>query len=68
MKMPKVITATEVRKNWFQTLKEVAQGDPILITHKGGEPVVMISLKRYNELQEENEQLKRSQNETSKKI
>jgi prevent-host-death family protein len=64
MKMPKVITATEVRKNWFQTLKEVASGDPILITHKGGEPVVMISLKRYNEL---TSQLDDAKNATSGK-
>ena len=58
MKMPKVKSATELRNNLYETLDEVAHGDPQIITHKRGDSVVIISQEKFNALVEEKEVLK----------
>ena len=59
MKIPKVQSATELRTHLFETLREVQEGDPQLITHtKGSDGVVLISQARLNAILEENDVLK----------
>ena len=59
MKVPKVKSATELRANLFETLREVQEGEPQLITHtKGSDGVILISQAKLNALLEENETLK----------
>jgi prevent-host-death family protein len=59
MKIPKVQSATELRSNLFETLREVQEGEPQLITHtKGSDGVIMISQARLNAILEENDVLK----------
>jgi prevent-host-death family protein len=58
MKMPVIKKATEARNQFYETLKEVASGDPQVIIHKGGDDVIMISKSRYNKIAEENEILR----------
>jgi prevent-host-death family protein len=57
MKMPKIKSATDVRKHLYDTLKEVSEGDPQIVTHRQGEAVVLISQRRFNALIEEKEVL-----------
>jgi len=59
MKIPKTQSASDLRANLFETLREVQEGDPQLITHtKGSDGVVLISQARLNALLEENDVLK----------
>ena len=58
MKMPKIKSATELRNSLYETLHEVASGDPQLITHKRGEAIVLISQEKFNKLIDERETLK----------
>ena len=59
MKVPKAKSATEFRSNLFETLREVQEGEPQLITHtKGSDGVVLISQAKLNTLLEENDVLK----------
>lgn len=58
MKMPKVKSATEVRSTLYETLHEVAHGDPQIITHKRGEACVLISAEKFNALIDEKDALK----------
>lgn len=58
MKIPKVRSATELRNKLYETLDEVAHGDPQIITHKRGDAVVIISQEKFNALVEEKEVLK----------
>lgn len=59
MKIPKVQSATELRQNLFETLREVQEGEPQLITHtKGSDGVIMISQAKLNAILEENDVLK----------
>lgn len=58
MKMPKIKSATELRKSLYQTLTEVARGDPQVITHKRGEAVVLISQAKFNAMIDEKEVLR----------
>ena len=59
MRIPKVKSASELRRHLFETLREVQEGEPQLVTHtKGSDGVVMISQSRLNSLLEENEVLK----------
>jgi prevent-host-death family protein len=59
MKVPKVKSATELRANLFETLREVQEGEPQLVTHtKGSDGVILISQARLNKLLEENDVLK----------
>jgi prevent-host-death family protein len=59
MKIPKTQSASDLRANLFETLREVQEGDPQLITHtKGTDGVVLISQSRLNAILEENDVLK----------
>lgn len=59
MKIPKVQSATELRSKLFETLREVQEGDPQLITHtKGSDGVILISQAKLNAILEENDVLK----------
>ena len=58
MKMPKIKSATELRSTLYETLHEVAEGDPQVITHKRGEAVVLISQEKFNAIIDEKEVLK----------
>ena len=59
MKIPKVQSASDLRAHLFETLREVQEGDPQLITHtKGSDGVVLISQARLNAILEENDVLK----------
>jgi len=59
MKIPKIQTASDLRANLFETLREVQEGDPQLVTHtKGSDGVVLISQARLNSILEENDVLK----------
>lgn len=59
MKIPKTQSASDLRANLFETLREVQEGDPQLITHtKGSDGVILISQARLNAILEENDVLK----------
>ena len=58
MKIPKIKSATEFRNSLYETLNEVAQGDPQLITHKRGEAVVLISQEKFNAMIDEKDVLR----------
>jgi prevent-host-death family protein len=58
MKMPKVQSATELRSHLYETLDEVARGEPQIITHKRGESVIIISQEKFNALIDEREVLR----------
>lgn len=59
MKVPKVKSATELRANLFETLRDVQEGETQLITHtKGSDGVILISQAKLNALLEENDTLK----------
>lgn len=57
MKLPKVKTATELRSHLYETLKEVSEGEPQVITHKQGGSVVLISQNDFNTIVYEKEVL-----------
>ncbi|HLG18635.1 MAG TPA: type II toxin-antitoxin system Phd/YefM family antitoxin [Bdellovibrionota bacterium] len=50
MTIPKVKSATVFRNDLYETLKEVGNGTPYLVTQKDGDPVVLISQTEYNRL------------------
>ncbi|MEX0595014.1 MAG: type II toxin-antitoxin system Phd/YefM family antitoxin [Candidatus Paceibacterota bacterium] len=54
MVIPKIKSASEFRKDLYSSLKEVSEGSAQVITHKQGEPVVLISQSEFNKLSEEN--------------
>lgn len=59
MKIPKTQSASDLRANLFETLREVQEGDPQLVTHtKGSDGVILISQARLNAILEENDVLK----------
>ena len=58
MKMPKIKSATELRSSLYETLNEVAHGDPQVITHKRGEAVVLISQEKFNAIIDEKDVLR----------
>jgi prevent-host-death family protein len=57
MKMPKIKSATDFRKNLYDTLKEISEGEPQIVTHRQGDAVVLISQRKFNALIEEKEVL-----------
>ncbi len=59
MKIPKLKTATSLRADLYESLREVSSGETQVITHKQGDPVVLVSQKKYNALLEEKESLKK---------
>lgn len=54
MGIPKIKSVSELRKDLYSSLKEVAEGSTQVVTHKQGEPVVLISQSEYNKLAGEN--------------
>lgn len=50
MSSPKIKSATALRSDLYETLKEVSEGKKQIITHKQGEPVMLISMSDYDEL------------------
>ena len=52
--IPKIKSASELRKDLYTSLKEVSKGTTQVVTHKQGEPVVLISQSEFNKLSEEN--------------
>jgi PHD/YefM family antitoxin component YafN of YafNO toxin-antitoxin module len=58
MGIPKIKSASELRKDLYTSLKEASDGETQVVTHKQGEPVVLISQSEYNKVFEENELLK----------
>ena len=58
MTIPKIKSASELRKELYSSLKEASEGETQVVTHKQGEPVVLISQSEYNKIFEENEILK----------
>jgi hypothetical protein len=59
MGIPKIKTATTLRGDLYDTLKEVSEGSTQIITHKQGEPVLLVSKVNYDKLLEEKETLKK---------
>lgn len=58
MAIPKIKSVSELRKDLYSSLKEASEGETQVITHKQGEPVVLISQSEYNKVFEENEILR----------
>lgn len=58
MGTPKIKNASSFRSDLFGTLKEVAEGQPHIVTHNAGEPVVLISQSAYDALIDEREFLR----------
>lgn len=58
MKILKAQTASNLRETLFDTLHEVSEGEPRLITHRSGDEVVLISRENLNQILEENDVLK----------
>lgn len=59
MGTPKLKTATTLRSELYESLKEVSEGEPQIITHKQGDPVVLLSQDMYNQLLDEKESLRK---------
>ena len=59
MGIPKIKTATTLRSELYETLKEVSEGKPQLITHKQGEPVLLVSKNEYDRILDEKEVLRK---------
>jgi prevent-host-death family protein len=53
MGLPKIKSATNFRDSLYETLKEVAEGEPHIVTSKNGRNVVLISQDKYNKLLDE---------------
>jgi prevent-host-death family protein len=49
----KIKSATALRNDLYDTLKEVSEGAKQIITHKQGEPVILLSMSEYDQLLEE---------------
>jgi PHD/YefM family antitoxin component YafN of YafNO toxin-antitoxin module len=58
MKVKKTMAATNLREDLYDTLKKVSGGDSLVITHKQGDPVVLLSQDELNKIVEENEVLR----------
>ncbi|MCB0368624.1 MAG: type II toxin-antitoxin system Phd/YefM family antitoxin [Bdellovibrionales bacterium] len=59
MAIPKIKSATSLRNDLYETLKEVSEGDPQLITHKQGDPVILVSKEAYDKIIAESESLRK---------
>lgn len=59
MGIPKTKTATALRGDLYESLKNVSEGELEIITHKQGEPVILISQDKLNKLLDEKEALKK---------
>jgi prevent-host-death family protein len=58
MALPRVKSATVFRNDLYETLREVGQGTPCLVTQKSGDAVVLISQSEYNRMLEEQDLLR----------
>jgi len=58
MKAKKTMAATNLREELYDTLKKVSSGDSLVVTHKQGNPVVLLSQDELNKIEEENEVLR----------
>lgn len=58
MGIPKIKSATGFRSELYETLREVGNGVPYLITQKDGDSVVLISQTDYNRLLAEQDVLR----------
>ena len=56
--IPKTKSATVFRKDLYDTLKEVAEGEIYLVTQKQGDNVVLIAQEEYNKILNEREVLR----------
>ena len=59
MGTPKIKTATSLRSELYETLKEVSEGEAQMITHKQGDPVLLVSKQEYDRLLDEKETLRK---------
>lgn len=59
MGTPKVKSATSLRSDLYETLKEVSDGELHIITHKQGDPVLLVSKEKYDELVDQSDALKK---------
>ena len=59
MGLPKIKSATSLRNDLYETLKEVSNGNPQIITHKQGDPVLLVSKEEYDKILNESEALKK---------
>lgn len=59
MGSPKIKSATALRKDLYETLKEVSAGEPQIVTHKQGEPVVLLAKEDYDSILDEREALRK---------
>ncbi len=59
MGIPKIISATSLRSELYETLKDVANGESHIITHKQGGPVFLVSKNEFDKILDEKELLKR---------
>jgi prevent-host-death family protein len=59
MGTPKVKSATSLRSDLYETLKEVSEGEPQIITHKQGDPVLLVSKEKYDELLDQSDALRK---------
>ena len=50
MGIPKIKSATSLRSDLYETLKEVSNGELQIITHKQGDPVLLVSKEKYDDL------------------
>lgn len=58
MGLPKIKNATQFRESLYETLRKVSEGELHMITQKDNEPVVMISKKEFDRLNDEREVLR----------
>ena len=59
MGTPKIKSATSLRKDLYETLKDVSTGELQIITHKQGNPVLLVSKEAYDKIVVESESLRK---------
>jgi antitoxin (DNA-binding transcriptional repressor) of toxin-antitoxin stability system len=59
MNLPQIRSATDLRAHLYESLREVSEGTSMMITHKQGDPVVMLSQAGYQDLLHEIDMLKK---------
>ncbi len=59
MGIPKVKSATALRNDLYETLKDVSEGELQIITHKQGNPVLLVSKEAYDKILIESESLRK---------
>ena len=59
MGTPKIKSATSLRKDLYETLKEVSKGEAQIITHRQGKPVLLVSKDAYDKIVAESDSLRK---------